>query len=361
MPVASPLMSRDRTAIVAGTGLIGGSVGMALRRDGWHVTGLEPDTQRARTAIEVGAVDCIGGPGPCDLAVVATPAGMLADTAKNLLRAGAGIVTDVDSVKVPVVRAVTDPRFIGGHPMAGNEQDGLAGADPDLFRDAVWVLTPTETTEDAALAAVRETISGFGAQVLSLTPQRHDALIAVVSHVPHLAAAALMRIAARRSNEHRALLRLAAGGFRDMTRVAAGNPAIWPDICVENRAAIADVLDELLDELEEMRLIVSCGERDELLARLETARDSRRSLSGDAPEPSHLTEVRVAVRDQKGELARITTLAADLDVNIYDLEIAHSAEGPHGVVLLLVDSETAERFRHGLAETGYRPFLKPLE
>ena len=110
-----------------------------------------------------------------------------------------------------------------------------------------------------------------------------------------------------------------------------------------------------------MRLVVSGGERDELLARLETARDSWRSLSNDAPEPSQLTEVRVATRDQKGELARITTLAADLDVNIYDLEIAHSAEVPRGVVLLLVDSETAERFRQSLAETGYRPSLKPLE
>ena len=145
-----------------------------------------------------------------------------------------------------------------------------------------------------------------------------------------------------------------------MTRVAAGHPAIWPDICMENRSAITDVLDELLDELEEMRLIVSRGDRSELLSRLEAARNSRRSLSVGAPEPSRLTEVRVAIRDQKGELARITTLAADLGVNIYDVEIAHSTEGPRGVVLLLVDSEAAERFGSGLAETGYRPSLNPL-
>ena len=333
---------------------------MALRRAGWHVSGLEPDAQRAATAVEVGAVDRIGEPGPCDLAVVATPPSALADTAQHLLEAGAEVVTDVGSVKTPVASAVGDPRFVGGHPMAGNEQDGLAGADPDLFRDAVWVLTPTEATEDASLAAVRETVSGFGAQVISLTPERHDALVAVVSHVPHLTAAVLMRIAEGRSSEHRALLRLAAGGFRDMTRVAAGHPAIWPDICMENRAAITDVLDELLDELVEMRLIVSGGDRPELLARLEAARHSRRSLSDGAPEPSRLTEVRVAIRDQKGELARITTQAADLDVNIYDLEIAHSAEGPRGVVLLLVDSDAAERFGRGLAAAGYRPSLKQL-
>lgn len=354
-------MAPSRTAIIAGTGLIGGSVGMALRKAGWHVTGIEPDAERAEDAVAAGAVDVIGEAGPCDLAVAATPPSSLAAVVQQLLDAGAAIVTDVGSVKAPVVAAVDDPRFIGGHPMAGSEQDGLTGADPDLFRDAVWVLTPTGTTDDAALAQVREVVSGLGAQVISLAPERHDALVAVVSHVPHLTAAVLMRIAEGRSTEHRALLRLAAGGFRDMTRVAAGHPAIWPEICAENRTAITDVLDELLDELVEMRLIVSGGDRDELLARLEAARDSRRSLSVGAPDLSRLTEVRIAIRDQKGELARITTLAADLDVNIYDLEIAHSAEGPRGVVVAVVESTGADQFARGLVEAGYRPSLNPLE
>ena len=334
---------------------------MALRKAGWHVTGIEPDAERAEAAVAAGAVDVIGEAGPCDLAVVATPPASLAAVVQQQLDAGAAIVTDVGSVKAPVVAAVSDPRFVGGHPMAGSEQDGLTGADPDLFRDAVWVLTPTGTTDDTALADVREVVSQFGAQVIALAPERHDALVAVVSHVPHLTAAVLMRIAEGRSTEHRALLRLAAGGFRDMTRVAAGHPAIWPEICAENRTAITDVLDELLDELVEMRLIVSGGDRQELLARLEAARDSRRSLSVDAPDLSRLTEVRIAIRDQKGELARITTLAADLDVNIYDLEIAHSAEGPRGVVLAVVESSGAEQFAQGLAEAGYRPSLNPLE
>jgi prephenate dehydrogenase len=353
-------MARTRSAVIAGTGLIGGSVGMALRKAGWQVTGIEPDPLRAASAVAMGAVDCIGEPGPCDLAVVAAPPSVLAPVAQQMLDAGASIVTDVGSVKAPVCSAVGDPRFVGGHPMAGSEQDGLDGAHPDLFRNAVWVLTPTSITDDSALADVREIISQLGAQPIALSPERHDALVAVVSHVPHLTAAVLMRIAEGRSSEHRALLRLAAGGFRDMTRVAAGHPAIWPEICVENRTAITDVLDELLDELVEMRLIVSGGDRAELLARLEAARESRRSLSTGAPEPSRLAEVRIAIRDQKGELARITTLAADLDVNIYDLEIAHSAEGARGVVLALVDSDAAEQFAQSLTDAGYRPSLNPL-
>ena len=353
-------MATERSAIIAGTGLIGGSVGMALRKAGWQVTGIEPDPERAEAAVAAGAVDRIGEPGPCDLAVAATPPTALAGVVGQMLDAGAAVVTDVGSVKAPVAAAVDDPRFVGGHPMAGSEQDGLEGAHPDLFRDAVWVLTPTAITDDTALATVREIVSSLGAQVIALAPERHDALVAVVSHVPHLTAAVLMRIAEGRSSEHRALLRLAAGGFRDMTRVAAGHPAIWPEICVENRTAITGVLDELLDELVEMRRIVSGSDRGELLSRLEAARESRRSLSAGAPEPFQLTEMRIAIRDQKGELARITTLAADLDVNIYDLEIAHSAEGPRGVVLALVASDAAEQFASGLAEAGYRPSLNPL-
>lgn len=353
-------MGELRTAIVAGTGLIGGSVGMALRKSGWHVTGVEPDARRAEEALALGAVDRIGTPGPCELAVVASPPAVLAECASEMLRAGAGVVTDVGSVKVPVAEAVRDPRFVGGHPMAGNEQDGLNGASPDLFDGAAWVLTPVATTLDAALAMVRETVLGFGAHPIALTPQRHDSLVAVVSHVPHLTAAVLMRIAEGRSNEHRALLRLAAGGFRDMTRVAAGHPAIWPDICVENRAAIADVLDELLHELAEMRAIVSDEQREELLDRLESARRSRRNLTAGAPEPSQLVEARITIRDRPGELAKITTLAAELDVNIYDLEIAHSAEGPEGVVIALLAGEDADRFAGALGDEGYRRSVKTL-
>ena len=115
--------------------------------------------------------------------------------------------------------------------MAGSEQEGLIGADPAMFSDANWVLTPTEDTSDEAFKRIREVIISLGAEIVTLSPSRHDSLVAMVSHVPHLAAATLMGLAANRSEEHFAVLRLAAGGFRDMTRIAAGNPTIWPDIC----------------------------------------------------------------------------------------------------------------------------------
>jgi prephenate dehydrogenase len=346
--------------MVVGTGLIGGSVGLALRSAGWHVIGIDAVPEVAARALEVGAIDEIGEPGQCDLAVIATPVNHLAEMATTLLDAGAAIVTDVGGVKSTVTDAVDHPRFVPGHPMAGNEQDGIEGADVDLFRGAVWVLTPTANTDDDAFASVRQIVTSLGAQAIVIPPARHDALVAMVSHVPHLTAATLMRLADGRAVEHRALLRLAAGGFRDMTRIASGHPAIWPDICAENRVAITEVLDELMTELGNLRDLIADGEREKLLDILEAARLARRNLPTTAPAPDRLTEMRIPVRDEKGEIASIATLAADLDVNIYDMEIAHSAEGPRGVIIALVDTDLAERFHGGLMALGYRPSLTPL-
>lgn len=245
--------------------------------------------------------------------------------------------------------------------MAGSEQDGLAGASADLFSGAMWVLCPTEITDDAVFAEVRGVVAALGAQVIVMPPERHDTLVAVVSHVPHLTAATLMHIAEGRAEEHRSLLRLAAGGFRDMTRVAAGHPAIWPDICAQNRGAITDVLDELIAELATVRDVVANGETERLLTHLESARQARRNLPTTAPVAEQMSEMRIPVLDRQGEIAAIAGLAADLDVNIYDLEIAHSAEGPRGVIVVLVETAMAERFRGGLMVQGYRPSIRPLD
>jgi len=350
-----------RRAGVVGTGLIGGSIGLALRQRGWHVTGRDRDERTAARALELGALDALGVDPAAEVTFLATPVRAVAAAAEAALAGGAGIVTDVGSVKASIVDAVADPRFIGGHPMAGSEQDGIDGADADLFAGAVWVLTPTATTDDASFARLRGVITALGADVVALTPEHHDALVAVVSHVPHLTAASLMRMADDRSIEHRALLRLAAGGFRDMTRIASGHPGIWPDICAENRNAIVDVLDGLLESLTEVRGIVAGGDRDGLLTVLEQARAARANIPSRLTGAGDLCEVRVPVPDRAGVLAEVTTLAGTLDVNIADLEIAHSSEGDRGVLILVVEAAAAERLRAGLVTAGYRPSVTPLE
>ena len=178
----------------------------------------------------------VGDDGTATVTFIATPVRTIADEARRALAAGPGLVTDVGSVKASIVDGVADPRFVGGHPMAGSEQEeGIEAATADLFEGATWVFTPTAGTDTAAYAQVRQIIGTLGAEVVALPPDRHDVLVAIVSHVPHLTAATLIRVADVRSEEHRALLRLAAGGFRDMTRIVAGHPGIWPTSAVTIR------------------------------------------------------------------------------------------------------------------------------
>ena len=352
-------MTSPGKAQVVGTGLIGASIALGLRGQGWHVTGVDTDADRAEEALRRGVLDAVGDDPSAEITFVATPVSTVAEAARRAV-AGGGVVTDVGSVKAPVVAAVASPRFIGGHPMAGSEQEGLLGADGALFVGATWVLTPTEHTDANAYARVRAVVSSLGADVVAIPPERHDALVAVVSHVPHLTAATLMGLAAEGAVEDAALLRLAAGGFRDMTRVAAGHPGIWPDICAENRSAIVDALDRLVGALADVRQVVSAGDRAGLLRMLETARTARTNLPARVAHPEDLVEVRVPVADRPGVLAEVTTLAGELDVNIADLEIAHSAEGARGVLLLVVDAADADRLRAALVERKYRPSARPL-
>jgi prephenate dehydrogenase len=350
-----------RRASIVGTGLIGASVALALRADGWTVSGVDTDPARAADALAAGVIDTVGLDPEADLVVVAVPVSSVAAAARTALDACAtATVTDVGSVKAPVAAAISDARFVGGHPMAGSEQDGLKGADANLFRGATWVLTPTDATDPVRYADLRATIGSIGADVVELSPERHDALVALVSHVPHLTAATLMGIAASTAEEHATLLRLAAGGFRDMTRVAAGHPAIWPDICAENRDAILAGLDALTAALAQVRATVAGGDRAGLLARLEVARAARINLPAGIAAADALVEVRIPVPDRPGVLAEVTTLAGELDVNIVDLEIAHSAEGDRGVLILTIDARASDRVCDALTARGYHPAAIPV-
>jgi len=336
-------------------GLIGGSVGLALRERGWFVTGRDIVDAREREALDRGIIDAAGVDPTAEICFLATPVGEIGGEAAAVLKFPSWVVTDVGSVKGPIVAAVENPRFVGGHPMAGSEQEGLAGSNSSMFEGAVWVLTPSERTDPEAQALVHSVVASFGADVVTLDAEVHDRVVAMVSHVPHLTAATLMGQAAARAGltGQAPLLRLAAGGFRDMTRIAAGHPGIWPDICAENQDAIVEVLDELIQQLTEVRRVVSVGDRAALVRRLERAREARLNLPTTATRPEELVELRVGVPDRPGVLAAVTAMATQHEVNIYDIEIAHSAEGPRGVLILLVESGKIDTFVESLVADGY--------
>lgn len=343
-----------------GLGLIGGSLALALADAGYDVGGHDSDKSKIDTALERAIISFPGLYSDADVTFVATPVGIVAEAVVESLALTTGVVTDVGSVKTAISTLVTDPRFVPGHPMAGSELDGLDGADASMFAGAVWVLTPTTHSSDTAFAVVAELVAKFGAEIVAMDAVQHDDLVAVVSHVPHLAAATLMRIADNRSEEHMALLRLAAGGFRDMTRIASGRPGIWLDICEQNKASIVRGLDALILGLTDMRDVVAGSDREGLLSRLEQARRARMNLPTGAGAVEDLVEVRIPIPDRPGAAADVFTLSGELGVNIYDFEVVHSAEGDRGIMVTVVRAEHAEMFRGGLLARGFRPAIQPL-
>lgn len=350
-----------RLANVIGLGLMGGSIALGLRQRGWRVHGDDARRDVVELAVARGAVDTAGIARHAEITFVAVPVLAMSDQVKRALADTDGVVTDVGSVKAPLCAACDDPRFVGGHPMAGSELSGLDGADGEMFSGAVWVLTPVGSTDDRALALVSGVARQLGAEVLALTPERHDEVVAVVSHVPHLAAATLMTLAADRAEEHAPLLRLAAGGFRDMTRIASGHPGIWLDICTQNRPAIVSTLDGLIGRLGDIRDVVARDDRDELQHTLSRAREARTNLPGRVMHPEAMAEVRIPIPDRTGAAAEVFTLAADLGVNIASFEVVHMAENSNrGVAVVLVDAASSELFRGGLMARGFKPAVTPL-
>jgi prephenate dehydrogenase len=344
-----------------GAGLIGGSVALALRGQSWHVSVVDQDETVTEEAVRIGAADTVGFDRSSELVVVAAPVGAVPDLAHHALARSEAVVTDVGSTKADICKAIDHPRFIGGHPLAGSEQDGLSGATAELFTGAMWVLTPEERTDEAAFAMVRAVVRSFGAETIALPPHLHDQMVAQVSHVPHLTAATLMNLADAGAVEHRALLRLAAGGFRDMTRISAGRASIWPDICVANAPAIVEGLDALVEQLRLIRDMVDRSDREGILELLSRARAARLNLPVGFAPTDNLVQLAVPIPDRPGEIAAISTLAAELDVNIYDLELSHSGEGRRGVMVVVVDETRSERFLGGLIARGYRPTMRPLQ
>lgn len=345
----------DRCANVVGLGLIGGSIAARLVDCGWRVHGSDPLPGRSETALERGIITAAGLDPDAEITFVAVPVLQLRAEVTAALASTRSVVTDVGSVKGPLVADIADPRFIGGHPMAGSELDGLDGADPTLFEGATWILTPTSTTPDAVFALAAGVANQLGANVLALAADDHDRLIAVVSHVPHLTAATLMTLADRRSEEHASLLRMAAGGFRDMTRIASSKPGIWLDICRANREAIVATLDDFIAGLIDLRGTVDKEDSEGLERLLLRAREARSNLPARVRSLEDAVEIRIPIPDRPGSAAEIFTLAAELNVNLANFEVVHSAEGDRGVAVVLVDKGQVELFRGGLIARGFKP------
>lgn len=346
----------DRYCHVVGLGLIGASLALALTKAGWTVSGEDLDDAVRRQALIEGVISNTTPSLATTLVIAATPAGSVASVISRLATTLTGtdvLFTDVAGVKRAIVAEIDDPRFIGGHPMAGSELRGIAGARGDLFKGCTWVLTPTEETSAQRYAQLHALIRELGASVLAVSADDHDRLVALASHVPHVLAVTLMNQAAEAAKTDGALLQLAAGGFRDMTRIAAGDPFIWPDILVQNRSAIVHSLDEVMSRLHALRSAIEREDRPQLSTLLAEASISRRQLPGRSVSSDALAHLRIPMPDRPGVLGSITRIAADLQVNIFDIEIAHGIEGAAGTLLLAVDRSVVPQFAAALEGEGF--------
>ena len=355
----------DRVAIL-GTGLIGGSIGLGLLAadSGAEVVGFDPDAVAAEAALRAGAVTSVAqepaqAARGARLVVLAGPV----DATAGLVEALAGevgdgtVVTDVGSAKAGVVAAgekAFGPSFVGGHPMAGSERHGVDAASADLFREAWWILTPTRSTSPEAYATVADLAARLGAKPVAVSPSRHDSLVARLSHVPQLTASALVDLAAG-AGDREALLGLAAGGFRDVTRIAASNPDLWVTILRSNKTSILDALQTLNRKLTSVAGSIERDEWDEVREWLAGARNNRLELFARPDLSGEPAGLSLPVTDRPGVLAEVTTAAGRLGANIEDLRIVHSTEGGRGRLEIVVTGEgPADRLAEALANMGYR-------
>lgn len=349
---------------VLGTGLIGGSVALGLRRAGRTTVGYDRDLGVLQEGLGRGAFETVAdSPGAAvrgaELVVIAAPVNQtetLCASIRGELSPEA-VVTDVGSAKGEVVAAcepLLGGRFVGGHPMAGSERHGIRAADPDLFQDAWWIVTPTPTTSSAAYRRVSALASTLGARPVALHPVDHDRLLARLSHLPQLVSSALVA-AAVASEDKQSLLGLAAGGFRDVTRIASSDPALWVTILRANREAVLEALDEYAGGLRDLRELLARRDYEELERRLERSRAARRDLFGKPEMHDVPVALSMPVLDRPGVLAEVTTAAGALGANIEDLRIVHSTEGGRGRLELMVAGEApAEKLLLALTELGYR-------
>lgn len=336
----------DRTAAVLGTGLIGTSVAIALRTAGWVVRGYDPDGAALDLASRMGGVDPVDSVTEAvegvDLVVLAGPVAAIVDTLE-LLETDA-LVTDVAGVKRPVVNAGARlARFVGGHPMAGRESAGPEGASGGMFRGAIWVLT-TDGANDTDLIELSDIVQSIGAVPVQMSALAHDRAVAAASHIPHLTAASLVNLVSREEGA-RALV---AGGFRDLTRVAASDPGWWADVLVANGDAVAAELRLLSESLADLADLVEREQVDEIHHRLDTAQRLRRGMA--AP----VAAVRVILEDRPGEIAEVGRALADSGVDLRDLQLRHAVHGGGGVLTLSVKPVDARKLRTALTTTGFR-------
>lgn len=360
-------LARSRAARTAGTvrivgaGLLGSSIGHALRNLGVDVALDDASPAQLRLAIDYGAGRAATADDEPALVVVATPPDVIADVVERELRAYPNaVVTDVASVKLDPLdtlraRGIDLTHYIGSHPMAGRERGGAISARADIFVGRPWVVCRDEETSAADLALVEGLALDLGATPIEMTPDEHDRAVALVSHVPQLVASVL---AARFVDAPGDSLRLAGQGVRDTTRIAASAPELWVQILGANAAPVVDVLDALADDLhgvaDALRAPDAPGARRAVADTIRRGNDGVERLPGKHGQNRRFESLVVMVDDTPGQLGRLFGELGDLEVNVEDLRLEHSPGAQFGLAEISVVPGVLRHAEEGLAARGWK-------
>ncbi len=337
---------------IIGMGLIGGSIGLALKRKNLCDTIIGIDEfSIIHRALERGAITegfnrtelnkAIKG---SEIIFISTPVQQIIELLPVISKAADvnSLVCDVGSSKEFIIQEANkhfpeNKYFLGTHPMAGAETKGIESADPFLFENAIWVVTPDQRIPEKITRKLGLLLESMGARILMLTPKMHDRIIAAVSHLPQFAAVSLVNLISRFHQEDPNYLKLAAGGFRDMTRVASSPFSVWKDVCRTNKEQIINFIDEYIAELQRIKSYLQNQELESYfnqaaITRLAIPKDSKGFLRP-------LYDVSIAVEDQPGIIAKFSSVLADNKINIKDIEVLKVREGEGGTIRLAFENE----------------------
>ncbi len=358
------------TVAIIGVGLMGGSLGLAARAHAGvrRVVGFSRSEETLSTALRLGAITepCATLEDACreaDVVFVATPVRLIPEHVRRALAAAPdqAVVTDMGSTKSPLMAVLTreeQRRFVGGHPLCGAETMGVVHARSSLYRGATYFLTPGAHTDPQAVQRLFSLLAEVGARPMAVDPFEHDRLMALLSHLPHVIANALMTQAGEHQGARDALLS-AGPSFRDMTRVAGANARVWTDIFAENREALLAALRDFRARLEEATAALEAQDEQRMEAQIRRAAQHReRLLRESSLAPSELYRLVVHVADRPGVFRDIMVALGDAHINIEDLAMHHqSAELGGTLTVFLQGEEVCNRAAALLSDLGYEPII----
>ncbi|VEF48016.1 prephenate dehydrogenase [Bacillus freudenreichii] len=364
----------DRRVLIIGVGLIGGSIALAIKKEhpDAYIIGYDLNEENCRLAAKMNIIDMCADSFESeaissDLIILACPVEEVEQKICQLadlpLKPEA-IITDVGSTKAKIMgkSAVLREKgavFIGGHPMAGSHKSGAGSAREHLFENAFYILTPTSDIEEKKLSELKNWLKGTGANFVVMEPEEHDMVTGVVSHLPHLIAASIVRQVESHAGKNERVRWLAAGGFRDITRIASSSPAMWRDIVKHNQSSLLSLIDEWIEEMHFVKTLVQESDENNLYNYFSDAKKYRDSLPVRARGAiDAFYDLYVDVLDTPGIISHVTTLLAEERISLTNIRILEAREDVFGVLRLSFQTEEdRERANDCLKQNDFETYL----